>query len=512
MRERGGPSQFEITHYEESDITVVGSGPIGDKAARLLEETPRAREVGFKTPTRAVIANDVINSWLQTAGIGTGIEELTPEQGLALTTNQRLHDEIVGTLGKVEITQSVPMALLARSSGPSDRRGVGVHESAVSLSNNDFLAQAVKRVLAGYTTTKARIHREKVGGNQGYGIMVEPMVGILMGSAHDKDIYFAPPLSGYGETTAPDEPRGYIAAVPGFGGGVISGAHIFRPNDWSLVQGSMTLALMFERLDIHAGRRPYRGSNLLQNKHKWNMPNMHFGDAVRLLHDGDSDGSVQNEVPLTYSSFYEHGDKTVNLAALYKMAQRLAAGRRLYYEWAAITYEGLPPDYFLTQAGELNMPIDDVDFSNSEGLFSEGIAVVGTGERVSHNGVILRTKEDYELFNSSGFNDVNTGYSVFMSPQITEGATSSPLELTEFSNAIGIFEWTDTDHLHRLPVEGHYKGRLDEYGITLGVLQDEPELPVENEGGLSIHRGDFLIRASQTRQRLALHRIAPEEK
>ena len=89
MAERPGPSQFEVVQHPESAITVIGSGPTGDKAARLLEYTPLAREVGFRTPHRTVIAQDVVDSWIKGARIGEGIESLSPAQGRALARNTR---------------------------------------------------------------------------------------------------------------------------------------------------------------------------------------------------------------------------------------------------------------------------------------------------------------------------------------------------------------------------------------------------------------------------------------
>src|SRR3989338_8287013 len=154
MKEGLGSNQFEVVQHPESKITVIGSGPTGDKAARLLEYTLLAREIGFLTPQRTVIAQDVVDSWIRAAKIGKGIESLSPEQGRAFARNERLSAAIEKVLPRVELP-GVPMVVLARSSGPSDRRGIGVHESAVSLAGDHLLIGAIKRVLAGYTTEKA---------------------------------------------------------------------------------------------------------------------------------------------------------------------------------------------------------------------------------------------------------------------------------------------------------------------------------------------------------------------
>ena len=74
MKEGLGSNKFEVVQHPESKITVIGSGPTGDKAARLLEYTLLAREIGFLTPQRTVIAQDVVDSWIRAAKIGKGIE------------------------------------------------------------------------------------------------------------------------------------------------------------------------------------------------------------------------------------------------------------------------------------------------------------------------------------------------------------------------------------------------------------------------------------------------------
>ena len=208
---------FPIRRISESNMVIIGRGPIGSKADELLKKTPLLRSLGFRVPVRFVLAEDFFNDLFKISSLGDSLREAHHPKGeLDLKIlGARFTAEQIQLLRSLLSSFSPDAPIVIRSSAVGDARGTGIYESFFTDPGIESVMQALRLVLRSYFSESACLFRRDAATGEGLGIIIEPAIG------RKYDGVFAPCLSGFGYTSTP-RGKGYVVLVPGLGGGVES--------------------------------------------------------------------------------------------------------------------------------------------------------------------------------------------------------------------------------------------------------------------------------------------------
>jgi len=61
---------------EKDAFRVIGQGEVGDKATQLILKHTGVRRMGFECPARTLIAEDILDEFFRTNGLGDGLREV----------------------------------------------------------------------------------------------------------------------------------------------------------------------------------------------------------------------------------------------------------------------------------------------------------------------------------------------------------------------------------------------------------------------------------------------------
>ena len=203
------------------DFTIIGKGNIGEKARQLLEKTPKLKSIGFTIPHRTLLAEGFLDRLLQHNDIAPTLKEVEASpQVISKITSGNFPDEARATLQRISHSYgNIP--LMVRSSAEGDARGTGTYTSELTENKPELVGKALQKVLVSYFSESAIAFRRDAQTGEGFGVMIEPVVGQHITQTEDVTSfeYFAPILSGFGYTST-SRGEGYVNAVPGLGGGV----------------------------------------------------------------------------------------------------------------------------------------------------------------------------------------------------------------------------------------------------------------------------------------------------
>lgn len=206
-----------------SKFNVVGGEVVGDKARELIVKENSILEAGFNLPRTDCLSQEFFNSFFRSLGLGSGSDWAEVSFSPDLVSRVKRADVSSLDLGFIEgvVKKNEGLPLVVRSSALGDSRGTGVYSSEISKPDVVSVAEKIKLVLASYFSRDAFEFRRVADIGPGFGVMVQPLIGNVIEEDLFGDVYrnsFTPFLSGFGYTST-SQGEGYVAVVPGFGGG-----------------------------------------------------------------------------------------------------------------------------------------------------------------------------------------------------------------------------------------------------------------------------------------------------
>ena len=494
-----------------TDIEIIGSGNIGDKARQLLEKTPKLREIGFHTPKRTVLAEDYFDGFFQRNGLGSNLSGVIITEDLeAKIRRGSLTREEFKTLQRIcDFYGNSPLAI--RSSAQGDARGTGIYKTEFSENAVGKVRKSLLAVLASYFSPDSAAFREDASTGEGFGIIVEPIIGQKFEFAGS--YILAPVLSGFGYTST-SRGEGYVNIVPGLGGGVETrdGERISK----SVIQefdGNLREYQYSERNAMWGGRKTMRKSALLQTD----------GTFLRSEYSSRAFFPVTKYYSAHVSPTYIRLEDSIgrafeeiNLLPLFEMMQRMeeAFGRPQYFEWA-MTLENGKPKYSITQIADISKKLDMMDFEDLGDVLFMGHTVTGTGTKECYRIANCWNPDDVDRLHE--FNQRNANYVLLYSSRLTFGISRGSirqLRYSDFNNASVFIEIQDAAHQGN-PV-AHLGGQLDMTGKLFGVLDYDAEIPPQWDkfhskeieiGGLRVYDGTVKVVASERQNRIVVSAI-----
>jgi hypothetical protein len=494
-----------------TDIEIIGSGNIGDKARQLLEKTPKLREIGFHTPQRYFFAQDYFEGFFQKNKLGTNLNDVEITEDLesrikhgSLTQNEFLELE--------RAINSIEGDLIAiRSSAAGDARGTGIYKTEFLVKNTSNVVKSLKKVLASYYSPDAIAFRKDANTGEGFGIIIEPLIGQNIDSQT-----FAPVFSGFSYTST-SRGEGYISVVPGIGGGVNSrdcekinrrGAERF---------GNKLLDYMIKRKKdaFDYDRMPGRKSALVKPRGMAFDDNFFVGEAYckptkygrgGFLNAGfDFNENVRNLIfDLDLNTILDLMERTEKVF-----------GKPQYFEWA-MTIEDSKPKYWITQIADVDKKLDIMNFGDFGEIIFACHTVTGSGIKECHKIVDCWNPENVEPLYK--VNQTNKDYILLFSSRLTTSMLSSDvrgLSYSDYNNASVFIEIQDSLHLDGNPTS-HLDGRLRDTGKFFGVLDYDSDIPPKfdlfrsksvDESGIRVYQGRFKVVSSERQNKLVVYAL-----
>jgi hypothetical protein len=469
----------------DNNFTIIEDGNVGDKAQQLIDKTTGLKEIGFHSHRRTVLSQPFIEEVLKSNGVGESLESvaITPDLEQRLI-NGTLSPQQLETIERVSSSYDHSV-LGVRSSAQGDSRGTGTYESGFAENRVDKIEKELLKVIASYFSEDAILFRKDAQTGEGFGVIIEPMVG------QEIEDVFAPVYSGYGYSST-SSGDGYISIVPGLFGGVSSR------------DGVKISARNLETLDDHF---IILLSDLNEGKIK-------DGEALNPLvfnprGDVYKNGIIQRSKLKCDPHKFELGK--INLREMFsyiKKAEEMFKAPQ-YFEFA-ITLDNDKPKYWIIQISDMNKRSDPFEFSDEGKVLLECDTVTGSG--IKHSDAMVSCFNFSELEALREFNRNNVGYVLRYSSRLTQSVstfimseatdTTQKLRYRDFNNAAVVIESQDAQHAGNSL--SHFEGQIDLTGKFFGVLNGQRsnmsrvhELQVK-EDGLNVYRRNMKITASES--------------
>lgn len=474
------------------DFEIIGTGNIGEKARQLVEKTPQLREIGFCVPKRTVLAEDFFDEFFQRNGLGSSLSDVTVTPDLeAKIRDGTLSQRELETLQRV-CSSYDDRFLIVRSSAQGDARGTGTYESKFSLNHIGKIRKRLQQVLASYFSETAIAFRRDSHSGEGFGVIVEPVVGQQFGD------FVTPVYSGYGYTST-SKGAGYINLVFGLTGGVTSKKGARITEELVLKTGDDWWEILFR-----ISRLP---------KYFLNLPtSTYFGEPVGHSLYGKSDQLSSNcRVPVDQET--RNAMRNLKLMPLFERMRRVEEffGRPQYFEWAMIVKNDQPKWYVL-QIADVDKKTDVFEFGSIERVVFDCNQVTGSGIReVRKMFECFRPEDIPRLYD---FNQNNRDYALIFSSKLTTISErlwqDRKLTYRDFSNATVFMEFTEDHHQTGDPL-GHLDGQLDATDKFFGAIDyssgiepnwDLINLNKKKEFGSTVYQGRFKVIASERQDRM----------
>lgn len=494
------------------DIEIIGKGSIGEKAGQLVKKTNVLKEMGFYVPKRTVLAQDFFDGFFQRNGLGNSLTDVNPDPDLEAKIEQgKFSEKEIETLQGI-FSSNGNKPLVLRSSGEGDARGTGIYKSEFSENKSEDAIVALKKVLASYFSKNAITFRRDAKIGEGFGVIVEPLIGQDMGG------FFGPILSGFGYTST-SVGEGYVNIVPGIGGGVETrdGERVTKSSLLPF-QGNLSSYRIDRRSRMFDGEIPLRRSSFLGTDRNRGglddysaimyIPTTEYRKAVVNsaginLYDGDRE-RWQSFSDLNLLPFF---DKLDEMEKLFKKPQ--------YFEWA-MTIENKTPKFWIIQIADVDRKLDLMDFEKFGKPLLEGHTVTGTGTAECEKLVYCPNRSAIDSLHK--FNQENKNYLVVYSSQCTKSYLSDNyLSYEDMNNASVLME--DQEEIHANDQSnplGHLHGRLDMTRKLFGVINRTEDINTDwlnflkrgekyDSSDLMIFEGKLKIISSERQNRIVVY-------
>lgn len=489
------------------DIEIIGKGSIGEKARQLEEKTPTLKRLGFNVPRRTVLAEGFFDGFFQKNHLGENSREarkLTDAETQIRNGDFPIED--CNTIQKaLDSYSNAPLVI--RSSAEGDARGTGTYKSIFTENKAKAVNKALKQVLASYYSKDAAAFRRDSHTKEGFGIIIEPVIGQEIGKG-DKKV-FAPLLSGHGYTSTSRE-ECYINVVPGIGSGVETRGfekltkQILEPYNGEL--GKYMTENLRSVLEEDQ-KKNFTMTNTAGN-HKMNV----FFPSEKKLED--KEGPTDKKL-----IFIDEALRPVNLNPIFDRMQRMekAFGKPQYFEWALTTERGQQKDWIL-QIADADKKLGMFDFGKYGEPLIEAHTVTGSGE-IESNTLVHCSNPD-KIDNLRDFNEKNKEYILFYDSKIISREKNDKFRVqnlfySDINNASVIIEVNTTPH--NIAQLAHFRGQLDMTGKLVGAVQLRPgdkeskskwddfwDLK-DDESGIKVINKKVKVVASERQNRLVLY-------
>ncbi len=495
------PVKAEVRGITPPEFEVIGTGTIGEKARQLQEKTPKLKEIGWHIPRRTALANSYFTDFLSANGVSMddqapGLEERVRSGRFAEGQHATLQ-KVIGSHGR--------KPLVVRSSGEGDARGTGIYKSEFVDGTIEGINRGVREVYASYFSSDAIAFRKDAGLEDGFGVIIEPIVGQQIGG-----VGIAPLLSGYGYSSAARlrAMGSFTSVVPGLGGGVNSRDNqIVDRKDGDI---SLWEYIANKRMNVLGSGDPERMTSLLGITDE-------FEEVTKYLKgkkfvpggagfDKEAKSVIVNGIIIPDIDVLDD----ISLNKFFEMTARMDEefGGTQYFEWA-MTYEGGEPKFHILQIDDYTKDQgQEVAFGKDKPIL-EAKSITGTGTKECPK--IFIVNSGYELDALRRFNAENEGYVLIFPNTLTISwiALSPKIRYSDFSNAAVVIEIPDGRHAST-PVS-HFGGQIEATGKFFGVLDWEKDPDWEGfedmPDGPGIYNGKVLVTASGTEDRLVISRL-----
>ena len=490
------------------DFEIIGTGSIGEKARQLAEKTPTLKRLGFNVPRRTVLAEGFFDGFFQKNHLG----ENSREARKFTDTETQIQNgdfpiEDCNAIQRVLDSYSSNVPLVIRSSAEGDARGTGTYKSIFTENKAKAVNKALKQVLASYYSKDAAAFRRDSHTTEGFGIIIEPVIGQEI-SKGDKKV-FAPLLSGHGYTSTSRE-ECYINVVSGIGSGVET-------------RGFEKLTKqMLEPYNGELGK--YMTENLrsiLEGDQKKNfiMTNTAGNHKMHVFFPSekkpeDKEGSDDKKL-----FFIDEALRQVNLNPIFDRMQRMekAFSKPQYFEWALTMEKGQQKDWIL-QIADFDKKLGMFDFGKYGEPLIEANTVTGSGE-IESNTLVHCSNPD-KIDSLRNFNEKNKEYILFYDSNIISREKADKFRVqnlfySDINNASVIIEVNTTPH--DIAQLAHFRGQLDMTGKLVGAVQLKPGDKEsrgkwddfwglkDDESGMKVINKKVKVVASERQNRLALY-------
>ena len=504
-------------HHPQARIEVIGHGEVGDKARELIDKAEAIRKAGFQTPKRIVLSSDVLQEIFLRNNWGSIFSNFDIDLDLDEAIESAvIPSSVVEVLREILKVHGNEQPLAVRSSAMGDSRGTGIYESHFTEPTSGSLGKTVLMVLASYFSESAREFRRIAGLDEGFGIIIEPLIG---NDIEEKGI--GPILSGFGYTsTSGGGP--YVSLVPGVGSGVESRFSLKVTEDEYAASGSWDnlIAELIRSMNGPSHFENLRKLSVLGNTDKLHHYN-NRSHAMLFNNDGEGRyGLEKHSIERVNAS-----DEEIDLSDLFSRLKQLESGlgSPQYVEWA-FTIEDGKPVFWIIQIADVDVETDWVEFSEFDGeMMLSALAYAGNGERLCQNIVLCSTEDELESLEQ--YNRDHSGYIlVYSSMLVNSGKVRGPdeeedylgkLKFKHFSNAAVVIESADLAH-SKEPLEHFSRGLMDSVGMFFGVLDTESiadkvwytqGVGQTDEHGFDMMPGTFRVRSSTAKQYMAVTKV-----
>ncbi len=488
----------EIRH--DSEIEIIGSGNIGEKARQLVEKTPLLRQIGFRTPRRIVLAEGFLDDFFRDNNLGTNLS--------AIEKNTELEKQIKEgnlTSEQLQVVNRVAQSfagnpLVVRSSVEGDARGTGIYQSFFTENETGHVVTAIKGVLTSYFSEDAIAFRRDAQTGEGMGIIIEPILG------QNLRYNFAPVLSGFGYTST-SRGEGYVTAVAGLGGAVNS--RLGEKLTHSALERTNGILKKYLYL---MGIKTMRRSSLLRNDRYYVGGKGEYTGLVYSRPTPYREGGVWRR-SLELSREVKQVFDQLNLFPFFSNVEKMEKlfGKAQYFEWVMTIKKGKTV-FWIVQIADVNKKLDLIDFGNFGKPLFAAHTVTGTGIKECENIVFCWNPEDVKGLYS--YNKNNKGYALLYSSRLCSGgAIRNGISYRDFSNASVFLEIQDATHTGD-PID-HLGGQLDVTGKLFGVLDYRDEVSPDFDGfrerekkvdGIRVYQGKVKAVASERQNQMIICR------
>ena len=487
-----------------ADILVIGAGEVGKKAQQFIDKTPTLRALGFRTPHRTVFAEGFFDNFFQRNGLGANLRDASAIRASEEDIRRGSLTQQQFDVLQVACLQYGNTPLVIRSSAAGDARGTGTYKSIFSENQIRTVRKGLQEVLSSYFSPDAMAFRRDAATGEGFGIIVEPVIGQAL------DGSFAPVLSGFGYTST-SRGGGYINVVPGLGGGVESrdGEQISRSR-FEEHGGTLGDYIFLERDGMFMRRKATKRSALLRTDR-----NMFYGDyycGQAFTPATRHQKAVVSNTSFVYPDDIQRVLDDLNLMPFFQSMEQMEQvfGKPQYFEWA-MTVELGKPIFWIVQIADVDKKLDLMEFGNFGRVMFMGHTVTGTGIKEAIK--VVNCWNPGDISSLSRFNQNNRNYVLVFSSKLTSrGGARHRLSYSDFSNACVFLEIQEAMH-----IEGsvaHLGGQLDMAGKLFAVLDYDAEIPPDwdlfHEGeqkvdGLTVFDGKIKVVASERQNKLVLY-------
>ena len=444
----------------DSYTRVIGTGTIGEKARQLDEKSPVLEQYDLAPNRRTVLAEGFLDGFFQENDIADGLRaaELKRDIETRIRNGRLTRKQYQALAEATEPYGNIPAAI--RSSAEGDARGTGIYTSRYVANKPEALASAFTDVLASYFSRDAVAYRKRAGLPEGFAIIVEPVVGQVVGD------YFVLPLSGFGYTST-SRTDAYIRVVPGFFDAVSTKKGIVLDRELMMMnRESATKNLATELLGI-AFHSDIRANTF--------MGYLGTGEPVeQTAFDIARSEFVTRKVALGKESCIEL--LNMDVLGLFDRLKRVEEALGPQYFEFGLTADGNVVCH-VVQISDIDKNLDYMDFGEGKVLL-DADRVTGTGIRKCRGLVWCARKEDIETLDD--FNASHTGYVLVYKEKLA--ALYRRMKFANYSNASVLVE------------DQEYSGRS--LVITMDALDHRTEDPVSHLCGAAAKAG-MLIGATR---------------